>query len=156
MTHFPFPDHQVSKGLWSYYKSFARVYNQRTHYVIKIAPERNEGNVEIVLVAQIIPEGLESDFHIALKPGKLNAEIKKQYQTQLRTMVLDFKQQFFVDHFQRLIDEKIARSNKLGKQYEKMVSKKNREKAKTELLKEIGYLQLEIENLKKKQSSVLD
>ncbi len=151
-TRFAFNEKQVKKGFWRYCKSFAKLVNQKTYYEVVIPASENEANTDVFLYATIQEQEEEAVFSLALSEDKLQNDQIPRYKTQVRSIIVDFKKEFYISYWQKDIDRHTKEAAKLSKRYERLKKKNSTEG--DPILGQIKTLENKVSELRKRQFSV--
>ncbi len=124
--------------------------NQKKYYEVTIPASENEGTVDLIIFGQSVDVDGSTDFYLAFDNSQVPVNQTQVYSKQTRTLLIDFKENFYVDHFQSLIDKKTKDTRKLSKRYEKLVRTKKDDLRASELLEDIKLIESEIAGLQKR------
>lgn len=135
-TYFDFSREQVRKGWWKYSREFGSPLDMRKYYKVIIPASTNEGNVDLMIYAISTEVGENCSFFLGVE--------KKQYESQAAKLVRDFKKQFYIDYYLRLIEKKQEEAKQLSNEYD---GKKGKRKKKL-ILDALDEKRAEIDILK--------
>lgn len=112
ITEFHFPEKILEKGWWKYLSKTARVKDRKTYWILTVPPEKGESTQPLIMYSSIKKTGNTSSLALTLNTSQMDDDARKDYMTQTKNFLLEFKAKFYRDHVQELIKaaEKQARS----------------------------------------------
>ena len=155
MTNLDFNEKIVKKGFWKYCKSFAHPLNQKKYYEVTIPSSENEGTVDLVIFAQSVSNDNSTDFYLAFDSRNIPSNQVSSYTSQTRLLLIDFKRDFYINHFQTIIDKKTNEARKMSKRYEKLLKSEKEDPETHKLLEDIKLLQSDISKLQSRQFEII-
>lgn len=135
-TNFDFGWEDVRRGWWEYARAFGTPLNMKTYYKVTVPSQINDGNVDIEIFTQTTDGNGGSDFFLGVENEK--------YDEQARTMILDFKKEFYIKDLVEQIEKKQEKADDLSDEYRDSVL----ETKKLELLNQISTIEKEIAQLR--------
>lgn len=135
-TAFDFGRDEVRKGWWRYAKRFGTPLDMRSHYLITIPSEATDGNVDLKIYSKTFLDQNTIRFNIGLE--------SKQYQSQLKELLFQFKRDFYIRYYLNEIHFVRLSAVRISEEY--ATEANNRKK--NQLLKQLKTKQSTIEKLK--------
>lgn len=116
-TTFNVPQSEVKNAWWKYIKKRAIIFNNITHYDLKI-PADDEGNTDIFFISQLIEDTVKNvtTLKIALKEEVDNQDLQKQ----MKWLLEDFKSVYFASSIQKEVDVNEKKAKKLSKEFDRL------------------------------------
>ena len=90
----------VQKGWWRFSRKFGKPVNMRKYYETTIVNHSEENAHEVVLISKSIKYGRGTIFYLTLKNTGLSSELEKKYLKQVRTLLFEFKQEFYLSFYE--------------------------------------------------------
>lgn len=141
LTSFDFPQKDVERGWWSYSRNFGRPLNMKGYYQVTIPSVVNSGNVDLELFSRTLGSKSGSRFFLALNHDKVPKEKIADYDGQVKTILQDFKQNYYIEQLEDRLESVEKKAKKVSK---KVMKGKGKEKA----LIELTHYEKEIESIK--------
>jgi hypothetical protein len=121
-TYFEFTAEEVTRAFWQYSKSFAHTENRKSFYKIIVPPENKETDQPFVLFGKPTKNGNTSYFTLAIDLESIDDD-KDKYLQQVRLMLIEFKVDLYMNHYQDKINELSIKAKKLSKAHQKALKK---------------------------------
>lgn len=129
-AQFDFPPKNLEQGWWRYLKKVARVKNRKTYWRLSFPPEKGESNVPVEMFSEIRETGSRTTLTLALNAINMDASTRKDYLTQTKNFLVEFKAKFYRDYIQELLIRAEKRERQLSKDHQKAISIRNRMQSK--------------------------
>lgn len=136
-TVFDFSRESVRRGWWKFSREFGSPLDMRKYYKVVIPAASNDGNVDLMLFAVSTEVGEKCSFFLGIE--------NDQYESQAKKLVKDFKKQFYIEYYLRIIEKRQEEAKLLSDEYD---GKKNKRKKK-QILDALNEKRAEIDELKK-------
>jgi hypothetical protein len=121
-TYFEFTAEEVTRAFWQYSKSFAHTENRKSYYKIIVPSENEETDQPIVLFGKPTKNGNTSYFTLAIDLESIDDD-KDKYLQQVRLMLIEFKVDLYMNHYQNQINTLSKEAKKLSKAHQKALKK---------------------------------
>lgn len=135
-TTFDFGREEVRRGWWKYAKQFGNPLDMRSYYQVRIPAETTDGNLDLTIYSQTLLEESKIVFKLGLED--------KKYKPQLEQLLVDFKRDFYIQHYLNEIHLVELSSARLSDEYAASSTSSNKD----ELLRDLQSKQAEIARLK--------
>ncbi len=122
-TGFVFEAKDVRKGFWKYCKDFSRPYNLKTHYKVIIPSFETGSDIDVTFYSAVKKEGEHSFLFVSLDEEGIPDSKISDYQRQLKSMMLDFKQEYYLEDIDNSIKVVRKELKKLGRLYERHLTR---------------------------------
>ena len=141
-TQFLQPAGQVKKAWWKYIKSKAVISNHLSHYELKFPAGRFEKDTYALSVFEGNDTIDVSKLFVALKTDSLSSSDIDVLDSEIKSMLMDFKISFFTSILQKQIKDQEKKASQMSGQIEKLRKSKNKDNLSAEQIKakEDGYL----------------
>lgn len=118
-TDFDFSAKDVEKGWWRFSRSFGRPLNMKTYYRVTIPSETNRGNVDLELLARVVPGKQGSTFFLTINDKQIPKSKQNDYLGQVKTILQDFKMSFYLSCLEDLLKKEEKKAKKLSKKVDR-------------------------------------
>lgn len=135
-TGFDFDKESVRRGWWEFARDFGSPLNMKEYYKVTVPSSVNEGNVDLVIYTQTEAGQSGVVFFLGVEGDN--------YKEQTKSLLLDFKKDFYIGNLLDRIDEKERRAKSLSSEYADSVIESRKE----ELLDQLTIIRGEIDVLK--------
>ena len=108
-TYFEFEEKEVIKGWWEYSRKFGTPLNMRSYYKVTIPASETDGNVDMVIYSKSEKEDARVQFFLGIK--------EEDFDKQVKSMLIDFKKHFYIQHLVRQLEKLEAEAKKLSDSY---------------------------------------
>lgn len=118
-SDFDFSAKVVEKGWWRYSRTFGRPLNMKSYYSVTIPSEENQGNVDIELLARVVPGKAGSTFFLTVNSQSVPESKLQDYLGQVRMILQEFKRDFYLRHLQDQLRKEEKKAKKLSKKVDR-------------------------------------